>query len=274
MPEYVDVLKEAVAKSVRDFPEHGLLAYSNVTPYTPNAFIDGMAWLSVLCGASHLAKDYEVSAAAKYAIISLWKVGGKDCRNFGPSRVKDNWKESSKYPGIWWFEKPQVSAGPLGLLFCKRVGVTFPTEFQYIYQGFCESAEGTARLLRSTAWAFGWASRVITALQQHTNTYFMTYLALGQQPPSTMKWMAWDNPFYQYVFGNMYTTDWPDWTRYQGHSESGKNVPFNQRKPSPWPPRNLPDEQWVIDQEVAQDTYTPLCELCVYYLHEAMKKEK
>jgi len=209
-------------------PDDGY-TYSHKLPFQYSNFIDGMAWVGMLCGAARIKEDCELIELTEGFINNLLLVG-PDARNFGPTgKVSSDWLHSGKMPGFSYKRKPQAFAGPAAVHWAVSKGAR-------IDLNRVPDVSGTARFMCATAWLYGHLIKPVPALRQHINSVMFAHLMLGKTPPSSMRFLAKDNPVYQYIFGT--------------HVQE-----FIYPSNSPWPAKNWPGTTGTIKP------YTPICTL-------------
>lgn len=219
---------EVVRQEVLDAFEVSTGYYFHRIPHRYENFIDGMAWVGILSGACHLVGDDELAWKCDRYLRTLVEVG-RDARNFAPVRVGDSWRKSESLPGYWYREKPQVNAGPLGLAFAKKQGA------EVSVPDYLQEKVDSALKLRYLAWGFGWLVKYFSWGRQHINTMFLPFLLKGDIPPSTMEWLAEENPFFSYIFGKRCNVEYPSLEKLDGKGEeSGSVVPLVEADPSSW----------------------------------------
>lgn len=257
-----DQARQAVLNS---FDEYG--AFSNVVPFEYNNFIDGMAWIGLLCGAALKYGDKEVADKCQLFLHTLLRVG-KDARAFAPRQVSDNWKRS-KIEDLWYREKPQSFAGPVGLAFAIENGAQLENPFNIKLK---------AKIFTLLGDLFGKAlfwPIIGEWMKQHVNSILLAYLILEKKPPRSLDFLA-SNPFYAYIFGEKMTVEYPPDTRYT----SGKTIerddimPISRWKPSIWIWKNWPYGEYVYDGQgtptYRSESYSPIAYLTAYYLQETL----
>jgi len=209
-------------------PEEGY-TYSHKLPFHYSNFIDGMAWVGMLCGAAYKAQDWELIELTECYLNNLLLVG-PDARNFGPTcKVAPDWIHSEHMPGFSYKRKPQAFAGPAALHWAVSKGARLNTKR-------IPNITSTAKMLCAVALPFGYLIRYIPALRQHINSVMFAHLVTGKQVPSSMRFLNKNNPVYQYISGT-YVQEF--------------TYPSN----SPWPAKNWPGTEGTIKN------YTPLCTL-------------
>jgi len=238
--------------------------YSHELPFSyDGGFIDGMAWVGLLCGAAYKVGDLELAQAAERYLGRLLAVG-PDARNFAPQKLDTDWVASATVPGYWYSVKPQSFAGPAALRFAIDNGAHLNDPFQ---------AKSKARTFVAVGPVFGWAvSKWFGSwLQQHVNTMFLAYLILNKKPASSMRWLCEDNPFFQYIAGEKCVTEYPDPARTSdGKSEDTKDiVPLKDRKPSAWIFRNWPKTRYIRSGSPTKE-YTPVWQVVGDYLQSTL----
>jgi len=222
---------------INSFDQDHMCGFSHVVPFRYTNFIDGMAWVSVLAGASHMVGDTEVENLCVRYLTTLVTVGD-DARNFAPFPVKDNWLPSRAFQGYYYKEKPQSFAGPCSYLWASECGCALPTDF-------VDDVRSTAKLYCWLAPLYGLLVNRLDFLKQHLNSVMFAHMLVGKKPPSSLEWTTKDNPFYAYLYGT--TVDF----------EYSKHV-------SAWPAKHV----WGYDED--RDTYTPVCQLASEYLQSTL----
>ena len=229
-------------------------------------FIDGMAWVGLLCGASYLVGDTVLAQKSEDYLKRLLAVGD-DARNFAPVQVSSDWIKSKTINGFWYYKKPQSFAGPVGLRFAIDCGAHLNDPFK---------VKSTARLItrfgsiagyilgHDIPWVSDW-------LKQHVNSIFLAYLVLKEKPVDNLLWLCQDNPFYSYIAGIKCNTEYPDPSKVSNGTtvEEDVIVPLKYRKPSSWIFRNWPKSRYVRDGEAIQ-TYTPIWQVVGDYLQSTL----
>ena len=236
--------------------------YSHVLPFEYDNWIDGMAWVGILCGAAYKVGDTELAGKCEKYLKRLLEVG-KDARNFAPTQLKNDWKPSKTIQGYWYEEKPQSFAGPAGLRFAIDNGASLNDPFQI---------KSRARLMVLGGWSFGYLVRWFSWLRQHVNSMFLAYLVLGKKPPTSMLWLCEDNPFYSYIAGVKCETVYPDMHRMsEGETvERSEVVPLCKRKPSSWVFRQWLKGEYIREGDQKLSEYTPAAELVGFYLQSTL----
>jgi len=236
--------------------------FSQVVPFGYTNWIDGMAWVGLLCGASLLEGDKEVAEKAERYLRVLLEVG-PDARNFAPMPVSADWIRSEKMPEFWYKKKAQSFAGPAGLRFAIDCGAKLQDPFLVKHK---------ARWLVRCGPAFGWLVRWIPWLRQHVNSVFLAYLVTGKTPSKSLIWLCEENPFYSYIARRKCRVEYPDVYRWsEGHEEeTNQVVPFAERKPGSWPFKNWPYKRYVKAGVKKTVGYTPTCILVGEYLQNRL----
>lgn len=224
-------------KVIESFDIGHKYAFSNEIPFKYNNYIDGMFHVSMLAGASRIAKDYELMVMCEEYVDNLLAVGN-DARNFAPMMVSDSWIPSSKFDGYWYKEKEQSFAGPAMLQWSSDKGVEYKTKM---------NKKPMAVLLALIAPIFGILIRFIPKLRQHINSVMLAHLLLGIKPPVTMEFLAEDNMIYSYLYKKKCTVL---------YDNTGI-----------WPAKDYDDES-IKEQE-----YTPICNLIGIYLQESINAD-
>jgi len=212
-------------------PEEGY-TYSHRLPFRYSNFIDGMAWVGMLCGAARIAQDWELIELTEGYLINLLLVG-PDARNFGPTaKTSPEWERSAHMPGYSYKVKPQSFAGPAALRWAVSKGAR-------VDLSLVPDVTRTARALCLVSPLFGLLVKHIKSLRQHVNSVMFAHLLTDSNTPSTMKFLEIKNPVYQYIgSGAVVDTD------------------FVYPNTGPWPAKDWPDSP-----SVPEGDYTPLCSL-------------
>ena len=236
--------------------------YSHTLPFGYTNWIDGMAWVGILCGACHKAGDREIAQKCEKYLERLLLVG-KDARNFAPMKVTDAWVASPTLPGYWYKEKPQAFAGPAGLRFAIDNGAHLNDPFQIKSQ---------ARWMVRGGFAFGYLVRWFSGLQQYLNSMFTAHLILGERPASSMLWLCEENPFFSFIAGKKCSVTYPDMRRTSGGHGEGRDhiVPLAQCKPSAWIFRRDPKDEYIREGVSQGSAYTPAAQLVGDYLQSVL----
>ena len=232
--------------------------YSSI-PHVYNEYIDGMAWNTVLIAACRKDGDFEHAGLAERYVQTIIDVG-KDARTFAPMQVDDDWIASTNIPGLWYIEKPQSHAGPLGLKFAMDNGAKLNVP-DYLKEKGKSSIK-----LTMLGWVFGYAVRRISSLKQHINTMFTAYLAKGKKPSRSMRWMYEENPYYSYIGGKKCSDEYPDMRKLvnKTSTKSKTVVPMKFTKPSTWIFRRDPFLRYEGDHSGQE--YVPIARLSAEYL--------
>jgi len=211
--------------------------YSHKLPFQYSNFIDGMAWVGFLCGAAHIIKDAEVIELTEGYLNNLDLVGD-DARNFAPSICRPEWEKSTTMPGFSFKRKPQAFAGNAAIAWAISKGAKVNKGKSVMLQ---------AILMCLVAFPYGLLIR-IGLLRQHINSMMFAHLMLGIKPPCTMKFLAKDNPVYQYIFKTDIDTN------------------FMYPNTGAWPAKDWPTDKPELEVEL----YTPLCSLVGVYLGNSL----
>jgi len=243
--------------------------YSHVIPFRHSNFIDGMAWVGVLCGAAHKIGDVSIAQKAENYLYRLMEVG-PDARNFAPVQVDDDWMPSETIPGYWYTQKPQAFAGPAGLQFAIDCGARLHNPYSISWK---------ARLMVLFGWLFGYVSRggiswLSVFVRQYTNSMFMAHLITRSKVPTSMLWLCEDTALFQYIAGIKSFTEYPDPSRTTGgHTEEvDQVVPMKDRKPSAWVFRNWLKTRYIRDGVPVDEKYTPIWQVVGDYLQSTIKE--
>ena len=232
--------------------------YSTI-PHVYNEYIDGMAWNAPLIAACLKIGDRELAALAQRYVQTIINVG-KGARTFAPIKVDDEWKKSETIPGLWYKEKPQSHAGPLGLKFAIDSGARIQVP-DYLKEKWKRSIK-----LTRLGWAFGFSVKYISALKQHTNTMFSSYLAKGKKPSWSMRWMYKENPYFSYIGRKKCVVEYPDMRKLTNtkKTKSKKVVEMKYTKPTTWLFRRDPRASYEGDPTNIE--YVPIARLTAEYL--------
>jgi len=245
------------------FDDH--YCYSNMIPFEYNNFIDGMAWIGLLCGACHLAKDKDLIHKTEVFLKTLLLVG-KDARAFAPHRVTPEWKKS-KINGLYYKEKPQSFAGPAGLLFAIQCGAKLDNPFDI---------RGTVRFYADWSNFYGYLLRIPwfgkKYMRQHINSVMLGCLVSKEKPGKSLRHIYEANPFYAYIAGIKMDVEYPPDGKYaDGEEIEHKEVqPISKRKPSSWIWKQWPTKEFVPKGNQLK-RYTPVAYLAAHYLQQSMK---
>lgn len=265
-------VREDVIRSVRPEEAH---AVSQVLPFQYNNWIDGMAWCGIACGACHKYGDLEIANLLVRYLANLVLVGEDarnfvlvDARNFAPEPVSNDWIQSTNIDGMWYRKKPQSFAGPVGLYYAIDCGAG-------ISPGWVKSPYFRARVFTWFGSWFGSLVRHFSWLKQHVNSMFLAYLLLHKKPPQSMQWLAYDNPFYSYIYGIPLSTQWPGLCHYSDAyvEDCSTLVPFSDREPDSWVAKNWPYKKYVRNGDPLPRSYVPFCELAGRYLQSTLSGE-
>jgi hypothetical protein len=254
----IDTARKSVLSA---FDEH--CCYSNTLPFKHNDFIDGMAWVGLLCGACHKVGDEEIAHKAEVYLKTLLNVG-KDARNFAPLKVKDGWKAST-IDGLYYSEKPQSFAGPAGLTFAIQCGAKINNPFDIL---------GTAKFYAEWSNIYGYILKlpwIGGLMRQHVNSVMLGCLISDKKPGKSLKWIYESNPFYAYIAKQKMDVEYPPDTRYADGEEIERNEvqPINKRKPSSWIWKQWPTKEYKIAGNPTK-TYTPTAYVVAHYLQQSI----
>lgn len=238
--------------------------FYHIIPHGYSNFIDGMAWVGLLCGASLKVGNQILIKKCERYLQTLIDVG-KDARNYAPLPVKNDWKESQTMPGMWYKEDPQSSAGPLGLEFALQNGANINIP-EYLQKSIEQ-----AKKLTTWGFVFGLSSRAISPLRQHLNTMFMAYLINGKKPPLTMRWAYKENPFFSYVGGEKCSVKYPDNRKLKDEIKIKKHAvaELEKTKPNAWVFRRDPFIEYTGEPTSMQ--YVPIWMVVGEYLQNTLK---
>lgn len=236
--------------------------FSQMLPFGYTNWIDGMAWVGLLCGASYKAGDTELAQKCELYLNRLMEVG-PDARNFAPLPVTSEWVKSEKLPGMWFKQKPQSFAGPVGFRFAIDCGAHLNDPFH---------VKNKARWMTRGGWAFGYLVKYFSWLRQHVNSMFLAYLVLEERPPSSMLWLCEENPFFSYIAGKKCSVDYPNMARTsEGYSvDTDDIVPLSECKPSAWIFRRWPKSRYVREGSPQGARYTPTAQVVGDYLQSTL----
>lgn len=242
------------------FDDH--YCYSNVLPFEYNEFIDGMAWVGLLCGACYLAKDKELAHKSEVYLKTLVNVG-KDARAFASTKVGSSWK-ASKVEGLYYKEKPQSFAGPAGLLFANQCGAKIDNNYKI---------KDTAKFYAEWSNLYGYLLRIPwfgkKYMRQHVNSVMLGCLVSKKKPGKSLKWIYESNPFYAYIAGKKMEVEYPPDTKYSKSEEIEHDEiqPINKRMPSSWIWKQWPTKEYKPSGEPTK-RYTPTAYIVAYYLQQ------
>jgi len=240
--------------------------YNHQSPHGYTNFIDGMAWVGLLCGACHLVDDKELAALAENYLRMLLKVG-PDARNYAPMKVRDDWIKSETAPGFWYRKKPQSFAGPAALLFAINCGAKLDNPF---------NIESRAKWMRFLNPFFGYLVRWFHWFRQHINSQFIAHLINDSKPPSSMLWLCEENPFFSAIAGIECSVEYPkSWSRFQKYETKDVDdiQPLKNRKPSAWIFRSWPKAEYTGALPYAGSAYTPTAMVVGEYLQQHLRKK-
>ena len=234
--------------------------YSHVLPFRTTNYIDGLFHVSMLLGAAHIAKDQELIALCTEYIKILVSCG-PDTRNFSYTPM-DGWEQ---YKDMWVKRKAQSFAGPAALSWAIKQGAN-------IDRKWVPEVNSQALIYCYCGCPFGYLVKWIKALRQHVNSIFLAYLLLDKVPSSSMYWLAYDNPFYLYLYKEECDAAFPISykTTMGGTTYREEKQLFMNRGPSPWPAKNWPYTYYNQIGTPANERYTPLCQLVSFYLQQSI----
>lgn len=247
--------------------------FHHKSPYRYQGFIDAMAWVGLLCGASRKIGDIPLSLKCEDCLSKLLNVGD-DARNFAPCQL-DGWKKSDVMDGYYYYEKPQAFAGPAGLYFAISNGAKLDLLKPIPYNPI-----PTATIMHMFGFLFGFILKhfSIKTLESHINSMFLSSLILNKKPSKSMKWIAAHNPFYAYIYGDMLNEEYPNLCRYKNgyNIRREEPVPLKLRKPSSWIFRSHPCDEYVDadGSGFVDDFYVPIWEVVASYLQHSLTKDK
>ena len=218
--------------------EPSIYAYSNMTPYVTNNFIDSKYMLCILAVACEKAGDTEIQNLCNKSLNMLADVG-KDARTYANSTPSSGtWKESKTHLSLYYKEKPQASAGNMMAQWARQNGITVTVD---------EDKTLIAKSLCLIAPLYGYVIRWIPKLRQHINTVFLSHLLLGKTPPNSMHFLAVDNPFYSWLYGEKCNIKYP--------VDKGA-----------WPAKIWPDGDYPSKGK----EYSPVCQLAADFLQSTL----
>lgn len=257
----------AVRQELLDSFEEENGYYYSSKPYGYSNFIDGMAWVSLLAGASRLVGDTEMELKCVRYVQTIMNVG-PDARSYAPMQVTESWVQSTTIDNMWYYPKAQSFAGPAALYFARNQGVNIDGTYDV------SDPTSTAKLFCSLGFLFGYAVRYLSFLEQHINSMFLAYLLRDKKPASSMLWLCEDNPFFSYIAGQQLATTYPDPRRYI-HGETvvrDEVVPLSKRKPSTWIFRLDPRKEYIdmSGDGYQPNAYTRIWELTAEYLQTVL----
>lgn len=259
-----ETVQNARMKVIRAFDAETFYYYSSY-PLAYSNFIDGMAWVGLLCGAALKVGDTIVSDLCVKYLRRLLEVG-TNARTFAPLPVEDDWIQSDFIEGFWYKQKAQSFAGPAGLTFAIQCGA--PLQCPY-------DVKSQAKMMTYAGFPFGILVKYISGLEQHINSMWLAHLILNKKPASTMKWMIEENPFYGYIAGKKISVTYPNESRYLNGETVRRDfiVPLEWRKPNTWIFRNYPYDEFVDTSgthERCATQYTPIWMLTAEYLQSTL----
>jgi len=239
--------------------------YSNSIPFEHNGFIDGMAWIGVLCGACHLAKDEELIHKTEVYLSTLMNIG-KDARTFAPHRISSDWKISKIESRLYYKEKPQSFVGPAGLLFAIQCGskINNPYNIKDTAKFYADWSNFYGYLLR-----IPWLGKKYA--RQHLNSVMLGCLVSKKKPGKSLRWICESNPFYAYIAGKKMEVECPPDGKYISSDEiEHKDIqPINKRKPSSWIWKQWPTKEFKPKGNPIK-RYTPVAYLAAHYLQQTL----
>ena len=224
--------------------------YSQVLPWRMTNYIDGLFHHSMVCGAAYMAQDTEIWLTSKTWIERLLSLD-IEARNFAFEQVTESWEPCGQY---WIKRKPQSFAGPAALHWAIEHGAG-------VNSGGLDRPNPWFMII--TGGVFGYLVKWVDLLSQHINSYFLAYMLEGKKPPKSMYWLAWDNPFYLWLYGEELYCEFPGRKTTEGKIVKSKDVPFRYREPDTWPIKNRPNRLYLNEGEEVNWEYTPICELFV-----------
>ena len=240
--------------------------YSHVLPLSSNSdgFIDGMAWVGVMCGCALMVGDFELAAKCVLYLNTLVRVG-KDARNYSCKSLP-GYEVSVATPGFFYKEKAQAFAGPAGLWFANQNGA------KILIEGV-PNPMLKAKLFTCFGSLFGYAVKYFPSLQQHVNSMMFAYLITGKKPPKSMDFLCVGNPFYSAIAGKWCSLDTlpESLQRFESESESISDtiVPLQHRKQSAWIFKSWPFSRCISLGQPLPWRYTPLALLAASYIQAA-----
>ena len=228
-------IRDQVAEAFREEERFG---YSHVQPFQYTNFIDGMAWVSMLMGASVIKGDDELITLTQGYVGTLLSVGN-NARNFAPAnKAPSGWYYSPIYPMYSFKRKAQSFAGPSALAWAVKMGARVDL------RRLVDVSKQSKWLCRISL-PFGYAIRYIPSLRQHINSVMFAHLMLGKIPSKSMLFLAKDNPVYSYIFGIKCSATYPI--------------------TGPWPAKDYPGSDKPVNNK-----YVPLCSLVGEYLQSSL----
>jgi hypothetical protein len=237
--------------------------YSHEVPFTYSNFIDGMAWIGLLCGACHVAGDDELIKKTERYLSILLRVG-KDARNFAPKQVNPEWKKSENIDGLFYLEKPQSYAGPFALQFAIQCGAKLDNPFD---------KEKSAEFFADWSNLYGYLLNIPwfgkKYMRQHLNTIMVACLVSRKKPGESLEWLYKSNPFYAYIAGVNMDVEYPPDTVYSDEKiiEHKDIQEISKREPSPWVWKQWPTKECIGNGTILKK-YTPVAYLTAYYLQK------
>lgn len=241
--------------------------FNHVSPYGYTNFIDGMAWVGLMCGAALRVGDTELAEECRCYLKQLVYVG-PDARNYAPGDKApggDHWVASPTVFGFKYYLKAQSFAGPAGLEFANQCGAGVESPYH-------RSVYSKAKMFTALGMFYGWLYRPVPWLRQHANSMFLAYLIRKKHPPRSMRWLCLGNPFFSYIAGE-HCNVLPLATRkfVNGKTvESKTYVTVPEAKPSIWPFRHDVFRAYEGDGTLDSRSYTPIAELCATYLQHSL----
>jgi len=238
--------------------------YNHQIPYGYTNFIDGMAWVGLLCGACHLVNDEKLAEKCEGYLKNLLKVG-PDARNYAPMQVSSDWIKSETMEGYWYRKKPQAFAGPAALQFAIYCGAKLDNPF---------NVKIRAWIMRLLNPAFGYLVRWFHWFRQHIDSQFLAHLINASKPPKSMLWMCETNQFFSYIAGIECEPCYPEvWKRFQNGDTGDVDyvVHLSERKPSAWIFRSWPKGKYTGTPPYEAKSYTPTAQVVGEYLQQHLK---
>jgi len=255
-------LEQAVKITEEAFNDSNGYFYHTI-PHGYSNFIDGMAWVGLLCGASYKVGNIPLAKKCETYLQNLIDVG-KDARNYAPLPVQDNWVASQSMPGMWYKEDPQSSAGPLGLQYAINCGA------QINVPDYLQNKIEQAKKLTTWGFVFGISARSVSSLRQHLNTMFMAYLVKGKSPSWSLRWAYKENPFFSFVGRKKCSVKYPSNIKLSNVTKitSWAVTELEYSKPNAWVFRRDPFVEYRGDPTSQQ--YVPIWMVVGEYLQSTL----
>jgi len=165
-------------------------AFSNMSPYEANGFIDGAYMTALLAYASKKVGDAEMLNKCTKYLDTLHKADD-NARTYASYQVSSSWRRSRYIKDIWVKIKPQAFIANAMATLCVKNGIDVPV---------CKNIRTLSKLMDITAPLFGYLIRFIKPLRQHLNSYVLNFLLLDKIPPKSMEFLAKDNMIYSYIY--------------------------------------------------------------------------